>query len=65
MRFEDACLEQAVDLMERALALLDGAGHGATSFACHLSLAIDVAHGEPPTALGPWPGPHAGPDRLM
>ncbi|GAA0309292.1 hypothetical protein GCM10009087_19170 [Sphingomonas oligophenolica] len=38
---------KAVRLMKEALATLDRGGAGCTAFACHLSLAIDVAEQAP------------------
>ena len=33
----------AIDLMERAPAMMDASGHGATASACRLQLAVDLA----------------------
>jgi hypothetical protein len=38
---------KALSLMKDALATLDSGGAGFTSFACHLSLAIDLAEAQP------------------
>ncbi len=40
-------VRQALRLMKEALATLDRGGAGCTAFACHLSLAIDVAEEQP------------------
>lgn len=40
-------VRQALHLMKEALATLDRGGAGCTAFACHLSLAIDVAEEQP------------------
>lgn len=42
MQASDVVMEQAVRLMMASLALLDQAGAGATTYACHLSMAIDT-----------------------
>ncbi|CAN5497325.1 hypothetical protein BH10PSE12_BH10PSE12_07960 [soil metagenome] len=47
MERNSGCVEEALALMRDALALLDRAGAGATPYACHLSMAIDVAEGHP------------------
>lgn len=47
MERDDARVAQALAMMKNALNLLDLAGAGFTSFACHLSMAIDVAEGRP------------------
>lgn len=38
---------QALGLMKEALATLDRGGAGCTTFACHLSMAIDLADDRP------------------
>jgi hypothetical protein len=43
----DPAVTRAVSLMKEALDILDRGGAGLTAFACHLSLAIDVAEQRP------------------
>jgi hypothetical protein len=43
----DPAVVKAVSLMKEALEILDRGGAGLTTFACHLSLAIDVAEERP------------------
>jgi hypothetical protein len=43
----DPAVKRAVSLMKEALEILDLGGAGLTAFACHLSLAIDVAEQRP------------------
>nr|WP_281124202.1 hypothetical protein [Sphingomonas sp. AR_OL41] len=43
----DPAVVKAVSLMREALEILDRGGAGLTAFACHLSLAIDVAEQRP------------------
>jgi hypothetical protein len=43
----DPAVVKAVSLMKEALEILDRGGAGLTAFACHLSLAIDVAEQRP------------------
>jgi hypothetical protein len=47
MASEDCAATYALALMRRALRLMDDSGSGLTAAACHLSMAIDAAEGQP------------------